>query len=206
MQAELELAERPGRSAPELRAAIASAAEEVERLTRLADDLLLIARSDRGRLPIAAEPTAVADLLERVAGSFAARAGERTIAVEAEPGAVAELDSLRIEQALGNCVDNALHHGDGEIALRGRLEGDDVVLEVADQGGLAAGLDERAFERFSRGGAGRTSEGAGLGLAIVRAIARAHRGDAEIAGGRGEGTTVRLRLPAAVGVPATTGS
>jgi signal transduction histidine kinase len=202
MRAELELAERPGRSPGELHAAIESVAEEVERLTRLANDLLLIARSDQGRLPVAAEPTAVVELLRRVAGRFTARAGARTIAVEADPSDVAEIDPLRLEQALGNCVDNALRHGAGEIALRGRLDGGDLVLEVADQGRLAAGLDGRAFERFTRGGAGRTAEGAGLGLAIVRAIARAHGGDAEIAGGAGEGTTVRLRLPAAVGVPA----
>lgn len=202
MHAELELAGRPGRSSRELHAAIESVGEEVERLTRLAGDLLLIARSDQGRLPVAAEPTALAELLQRVAGRFAARAGARPIAVEADPAAVATLDPLRIEQALGNCVENALRHGAGEIALGGRLDGSDVVLEVTDQGRLAPGLDGRAFERFARGEAGRTSEGAGLGLAIVRAIARAHGGDAEIVGGAGDGTTVRLRMPAAVGVPA----
>ncbi len=115
LRTELELAERQQRSPEELRAAIASAGEEVDRLSRLAEDLLVIARSDQGRLPIKREPVELRELLERVSDRFEQRASEtgRSISVEAPTGANAELDPLRVEQALGNLVDNALRHGEG---------------------------------------------------------------------------------------------
>ena len=98
-------------------------------------------------------------------------------------------------QALGNLVDNALRHGAGEIVLRARRAGAGVELEVSDEGaGFAPGFAERAFERFARGDVARTSEGAGLGLSIVRAIAEAHGGRARGRAGQ-PGATVRLWLP-----------
>ena len=200
LRTELELAERQQRSPAELRAAIVSAGEEVDRLSRLAEDLLVIARSDQGRLPIKREPVELRELLERVSDRFEQRASEtgRSIAVEASAGADAELDPLRVEQALGNLVDNALRHGKGRISLGASANGDLAELWVADQGdGLAAGFEQRAFERFTRADEGRTGGGAGLGLAIVRAIARAHGGEV-----RPEGARIVLTLPAG-GAPAS---
>ena len=192
LRTELELARRPGRSSDELRAALQSTAEEVDRLARLAEDLLVIARSDQGRLPIARKTTPLEPLLENVRNRFAARAAEggREIAVSSPPGSRGELDPLRIEQALGNLVDNALRHGEGVVRLSARAEPGATVLEVSDQGnGIPTDFQRRAFERFSRADDGRTGGGVGLGLSIVRAVARAHGGDAEL-----DGSTVRLRL------------
>ena len=200
LRTELELAKRQERSPAELRAAIASAGEEVDRLSRLAEDLLVIARSDQGRLPIKREPVELRELLERVSDRFEQRASEakRSITVEAPSGADAELDPLRVEQAMGNLVDNALRHGEGRISLGASANGDLAELWVADQGdGLAAGFEDRAFERFTRADEGRTGGGAGLGLAIVRAIARAHGGEV-----RPEGARIVLTLPAG-GAPAS---
>jgi signal transduction histidine kinase len=194
LKAELELAVREGRSPEELRAAVASAAEETDRLTQLAEDLLVIARSDQGRLPIKRERMDLGELLERVRRRFSARAAEqgREIAVDSPAGASAELDPLRIEQALGNLVDNALRHGQGRVELAASLGDGRVRLEVGDRGpGFSEGFAERAFERFTRADEGRTGGGAGLGLAIVRAISRAHGGDAAA-----NGATVELDLPA----------
>ncbi|MGZ5321897.1 MAG: sensor histidine kinase, partial [Solirubrobacterales bacterium] len=194
LRAELELAGKPGRSPEELRAALASAAEEVERLTRLAEDLLVIARSDQGRLPVKREPVRLDELLERVRGRFASRAEAegRSIAAEAPSGAEAELDSLRMEQALGNLVDNALRHGRGTVRLAASRNGQRAELSVADEGtGFPEAFAPRAFERFTRADEGRTGGGAGLGLAIVRAVARAHGGDASADGAR-----VRISVPA----------
>ena len=86
----------------------------------------MIARSDQGRLPIKREPVELGELLERVRDRFEPRAAEagRAITVEAPPGAGAELDPLRIEQALGNLVDNALRHGAGQISLGAAANGD----------------------------------------------------------------------------------
>jgi signal transduction histidine kinase len=197
LRAELELAERPGRSPDEMRAALRSAAEETERLARLAEDLLVLARSDQGRLPVKRERTAVAPLLERVRDRFAARAAAagREIAVAPADGLVADVDPMRIEQALGNLVDNALVHGEGEVTLHATGEEDTVRICVGDEGGgFPEGFEDRAFERFTRADEGRTGAGAGLGLAIVRTIARAHGGDAWVES-RGDGARAVLTIP-----------
>ena len=194
LRAELELAEREGRSPEELRAAVASAGEEVNRLSRLAEDLLVIARSDRGRLPIKREQVELRELLERVRARYERRAGEagRAIELSAPNGASATLDPLRIEQAMGNLIDNALRHGRGTVEVGAALQDGTLRLAVSDQGpGFPPGFEQRAFERFSRADEGRSGGGAGLGLAIVRAIARAHGGEANA-----NGAGVELVLPA----------
>ncbi|MGH2590760.1 MAG: histidine kinase dimerization/phospho-acceptor domain-containing protein, partial [Actinomycetota bacterium] len=165
LRAELELAERTSRTQGELEAAIRSAAEEVERLSRLAEDLLVVARSDQGRLPIRHERIDLGTMLARVGERFARRASEsgRGIVVDAPAHLEAELDVLRIEQAIGNLVDNALRHGEGEVRLSARLQDGLAVLDVADQGpGFPAGFEGEAFERFTRADEGRGRGGTGL--------------------------------------------
>ncbi len=197
LRAELELALRPDRTPGEMRAALDSAAEEARRLSRLAEDLLVIARSDEGGLPIKREKVDLQPLLERVATRLEPAAVEagRTIRVESATGLRADLDTMRIEQALGNLLDNALRHGEGEVLIAGGAQGESVFVEVSDDGpGFPPGFEAGAFERFSRADQARTEGGSGLGLAIVRAIAEAHGGSAGIGGGGG--TTVRIELPA----------
>ena len=193
LKTELEGALRAGDHAPEVRAALVAAVEECDHLAQLADDLLVIARSSEGRLPVRPEPIAVEELLEGVRARFADRASEHGRAIRVHAGAErVTADPLRLRQALGNLVDNALRHGVGEVTVAARA-GDDgsVVLEVSDEGpGFAPDIADRAFERFARGDAARTRGGTGLGLAIVRAIAEAHGGTASI-----EGAGVRLWLP-----------
>jgi signal transduction histidine kinase len=177
LKTELELALREGRSEEELRAALRSASDETDRLNRLADDLLVLARSDRGTLPLKIESLSVPDLLERVAGRFRAATGD--VAVDAPEGLVVSADRLRLEQALGNLVANAATHGEGPVRLSARLRHDSVELHVEDAGpGVPVDFIPRAFERFTRADEARTGGGAGLGLAIVDAVARAHGGRA----------------------------
>lgn len=184
---ELELALRGPRSPDELRAALASAAESTERLSRLADDLLLLARADDGRVPLKAEETDVADL----AGQVGARFGIR---VDAEP-LVVNADPLRLEQALTNMVDNAVRHGGGEVTLTVARRNGSVELHVLDEGaGFTKPFLVHAFERFSRADPTRP-DGSGLGLAIVETIARAHGGEAHAANRPGGGADVWLALP-----------
>jgi signal transduction histidine kinase len=192
LRTELELALRQGRSEEQLREALRASVEEVDRLAQLADDLLLIARYDRGRLPLRVEELDAGSLLESVVSRFQWRADEasRPLAGEAAPGLTVRGDRLRLEQALGNLVDNALRHGRGRVTLQAAAVDGKVELAVEDQGeGFADGFAERAFERFSRAGHG--GAGAGLGLAIVRVIADAHGGSADLPGG----SRVRLVLP-----------
>ena len=194
IKAELETALRRAPDDPDLREALTAAVEECDRLAQLAEDLLVLARSGDGALAVRPEPLDAGELLERIRTRFSARARERgrDLRVAAEPGVTLNADELRLSQALGNLVDNALRHGEGAITLSARRAGDAVELEVADEGdGPPAELRPRAFERFARGDEARSRGGAGLGLAIVRPIAEAHGGTAELAAG----SAVRLRLP-----------
>jgi signal transduction histidine kinase len=199
LKAELELAARRPRSPAELRAAIASAAEEADRLALLADDLLVLAQADEGELRVAADPVAARGLLETVSRRFAARAdaGGRALAVSAPDAVTVRGDRIRLEQALGNAVDNALRHGAGAVRLEAVAENGVVTLRVTDEGpGFPPAFLPHAFERFSRQDGSRGRGGAGLGLALVDAIARAHGGSARAANRAGGGAEISLLLPA----------
>ena len=210
LRAELELALREGRSAEELREAVASAASESDRLVQLAEDLLVLARADEGRLPVRPEQLDAAELLATTARRFEARASEagRELRV-VEPardgqrgrlatpnGFVLHADRLRAEQALANLVDNALRHGEGAVELAAEPAADGVRLHVLDRGpGFDPALNGHAFERFTRGDRARSRGGTGLGLAIVDAIARSHGRTAGAASREGGGADVWIELP-----------
>jgi two-component system, OmpR family, sensor kinase len=202
LRAELELALRRPRSHAELEAAVRSAAGGTERLTRLAEDLLLIARSDQGAIPLRREPVEVVRLFEAVRDRFAPRAAllDREIEVDRSVDGDLDVDPLRLEQALGNLVDNALVHGRGTVRLRARERDGVIELHVRDEGrGFPASFLDRAFDRFSRADDARTTEGTGLGLSIVALIARAHGGEAQAENPPAGGADVWLTLPLRAG-------
>jgi heavy metal sensor kinase len=200
LRTELELALRRPRGRDELEAAVQSAADEVDRLARLAEDLLVLARADEHGLPLRHERIESRELLDDVARRFGPRADVvgRRVEVDAAAGGTIVGDRLRLEQALGNLVDNALRHGAGTISLAAAQSDGRVELRVADDGtGFPAEFLPRAFDRFARADAARASGAAGLGLAIVDVIARAHGGTAAAANGAARGAVVILTLPAA---------
>jgi heavy metal sensor kinase len=193
LKTELALALKPGRSATELRSAIESAAEATDRLSRIADDLLLLARAERGGLRLKTEEVDVMDVLENVAGRFRA---DREISVAPGEPLVVSADRLRLEQALTNLVDNALRHGEGPVTMSALREDGTAALHVVDEGpGFGHDFLPQAFERFTRGAEGREGEGSGLGLAIVATIARAHQGSARAENTPGGGADVWISLP-----------
>ncbi len=196
LRTELELAGRRERTRDELVAVVQSATEETERLTKLAEDLLVLARADDGRLHIRHEAISVRPLLEDAANRFAARAQEagRAIVVDATDVTL-HGDRLRLEQALDNLLDNALRYGAGQVQLS-TVAGDEVRLHVRDDGpGFDPAFIPRAFERFTRADEARGKGGTGLGLAIVDAIARAHGGSAGTANRVPHGANVWIALP-----------
>jgi len=208
LQGELELAARPGRGLSELTAAVHSAHAEAERLARLTDDLLLLARSDEDRLSLRLERADVGALLARSAGLAGSRlaAAGLTSRVEVRPGTYARVDPDRIRQAVDNLVGNALRFAPRgtAIVLAARVAGADLDIEVRDDGpGFPADFLPHAFERFARPDSGRSrgDGGAGLGLAIVQAVAAAHGGAATAANEPRGGAVVRLHLPGAVAGP-----
>jgi signal transduction histidine kinase len=199
LRTELDLALRRPRSREELERALRSAAAETERLSRLAEDLLLIARGDRGPLPIRREVVAVGDLLADAATRFATRAdslGRELRVVETELHA--EADPLRVGQALVNLVDNALTHGGGTVELEATERNGFVELHVRDAGsGFPLEFRGRAFDRFSRADEARSGGGSGLGLSIVELVAGAHGGGAGIGDCASGGADVWISLPRA---------
>ncbi len=199
LRTELELALRHPRSHAELEDALRSAAEETDRLTALAADLLLIARSDQGALQVHPERISTQDILTAVAERFSARAAElgRRVETSGRLDLTFIADPKRVDQALGNLVENALVHGSGTVTLSGVQRGRGIELHVSDEGtGFPPGFAARAFDRFSRADEARPRSGSGLGLAIVQTIAAAHGGSAAVSSAPGE-ADVWISLPAA---------
>jgi len=198
LRAELEVALMGESSYEELRRAVASAAEEADRLSTLAEDLLMLAEADQGQLPLKREPIDVAESLRRLGERFTQLTRETgaTVEITAAPDLQVSADALRLEQALGNLLENALRHGAHTVLVEAERDRDGLELHVSDDGpGFPPALLDVAFERFSRGDPSRSAPGAGLGLSIVRTIARAHGGEAHVARGDGGGAHVWLSIP-----------
>jgi myo-inositol-hexaphosphate 3-phosphohydrolase/signal transduction histidine kinase len=198
LKTELDLAMEGAHSPEELDMTIRSAAEETERLVRLAEDLLVISSSEQGELPVVRERTEVKALLTTVLHRYERRAYERGCAleIEAPPDIAVTADPLRLEQALGNMVDNALRHGGGNVLLAARARDARIELHVVDEGpGFAPEFLGRAFERFSRADQARSGHGTGLGLAVVESIAVAHGGQAQAVNRQRGGADVWISLP-----------
>jgi signal transduction histidine kinase len=201
LKTEVEVALRTENPPETLRDALRVVGDEADRLSQLAEDLLVIAASDAGRLELDRRSVGARELLEDVDRRFRVRARERRRRIAVEPGddPLLAADAPRVEQALSNLVDNALRHGAGTITLRAQADDGHVELHVLDDGpGLPEGFLPHAFERFSRAHPGRTGHGTGLGLAIVDVIATAHGGKAGLTNRTdGSGADAWLRLPAA---------
>ena len=202
LRGELELALSDLDDRPGVEQSLRAALGEAERLSRLADDLLLLSRNRAGGLHLRLCDVDVPALL----ATTAARLGPVTglvLTVDCPPLRLLA-DTDRLEQALTNLVRNAEAAGAGRTLLRARAVGDEVHLSVEDDGpGFGPGLAAVAFDRFTRGDVARTrTTGAGLGLSLVEAIAQAHGGsatadnDSELGG-----AAVRLVLPSSASAP-----
>jgi signal transduction histidine kinase len=196
----LDLASGGDRQA--LERSLRSALEEAERLAHLAEDLLVLARATAGRLPLRRRPVDVRALVESAARRDVNGSSGRAAPALAVDGPTtrAVVDPARLEQVITNLVGNARRFARRQVAVLIGTEGDDVVLTVADDGpGFPDALLPVAFDRFTRAEAARSHDsgaGAGLGLAIVAAIVRAHGGTIAVANGPPlGGAAVVVRLP-----------
>lgn len=184
LRGRLELALSRPRPTGELEEAARRALSDAEALSRLADDLLVLSRSEDGKIPIHREEVRLAELLEASANGHHVAARAKRIRVEVHaPDVSAVLDPLRVRQVVDNLLDNAIRHAPsgGTVRLSAEREHRRVRIRVEDEGG---GFDPkvlaRAFDPFTRGTAEGSSPGAGLGLAIVKAVAEAHGGSATV--------------------------
>jgi signal transduction histidine kinase len=171
----------------------------VEALTALIDDLFELSRIEAGEIAWTMRQVELRELIGDTVAAMRAPAEARGVALAAELPAhevLARADAEKLQRVLFNLIQNAIRHtpADGSVTVRARSAGNGVEVEVADDGeGISAADSERVFEAFYRGDAARSEDGAGLGLAISRAIVEAH-------GGRiwldGPGTRVHFTLPA----------
>ena len=203
LKAELEVALREHAGEPPLRAAMHSAIEETDRIVKLAEDLLLLARVQDGTLLLAPERLVVAELLDELGERFTpivAASGRQLVVDHADlpAGACVLADPDRIRQAISNLIDNTLRYGNGTVTISGHPADDHIELHITDHGtGFGHDLADRAFDRFSRADVARGRGGVGLGLTIVRTIAQAHGGDAATHDLPQGGADVWITLPLA---------
>jgi two-component system, OmpR family, sensor kinase len=174
------------------------ALDELERMTRIVDDLLLLARAEQ---PDFLDPRSidVSELMEEVVAKAAVLAPDRTWRITETAHVVMVADRQRLTQALMNLARNAAQHttSGATIAAGSRYANEEVQFWIRDSGtGIPRAEHERIFERFARGRGGpRRSEGAGLGLAIVKTIAEAHGGRVRVESVPGMGSTFSILLP-----------
>jgi signal transduction histidine kinase len=176
--------------------ALALVMDELDRMTRIVNDLLLLAKAQRSDF-LRLDTVDVGALTAEVVAK-AATLGERRWEREAVGRGVIVGDRQRLTEALMQLVDNAVKHtGPGAVvAIGSSVAGGDARFWVRDEGsGIAVADQERIFERFSRGSDGRRREGSGLGLAIVRAIAEAHHGAVAVRSAPGEGAIFTITVP-----------
>ncbi|MGH9033385.1 MAG: HAMP domain-containing sensor histidine kinase, partial [Acidimicrobiia bacterium] len=184
------------------RRALGTATDEIDRMGRIVEDLLLLARLDEG-LPLGREQVEV-ELVLREALLRGTQGAPREARVDTEPGVTALADHDRLLQVVTNLVTNAVQHADADatLTLSAGRAGERVVLRVADSGpGIPPEDLPHIFERFHRGEPADTGApgGTGLGLAIVASLVRAMDGDIDVQSVPGQGTAFTVSLPAAEG-------
>jgi two-component system, OmpR family, sensor kinase len=191
---------RPTRAEAEYREALTAVAQQAARLTRLVDDMMVLARADGGGYPITFAAVDLSRLVHSCVQELGGRAEEKGIRVHtAVESIIVKGDEALLTRMLTNLLGNALSYtppgGSVHISLT-KADGH-AVLRMADTGpGIAVEDRERVFERFVRLDPARGSGGAGLGLAIVRWVAEAHGGGVRIASSGPDGTTFAASLPA----------
>ncbi len=205
LRAELEVAQLPNRSVEELQGSLAVFSLRLEHLSRLAEDLLLLARGEEQALGLELSLQPLEPLVAQSLQVLRSRAQSSGIPLVLDGDSSVEcvVDGFRFRQVLENLVENAIEHAVGtsfiEVSLT-YLDGC-AVVEVRDSGpGFSLDFLPKAFERFSRGKASRSRSGggAGLGLPIVRMLVQAQGGMVEADNHPDGGALVRLRFPAAI--------
>ncbi len=177
-----------------------TAREEVDRLTRLVQDLLDLARIKTGSIRLDLNLLDAGELVRKVAAEFAVVAEKRIIMVEAEEGLIIQGDHDRIRQILINLLSNAVKYTnpDGEIWIRAKHEGGQAVISVWDNGLCIPEAEiEHIFEKFYRIDRSRNTAtgGTGLGLAVVKELVELHNGKVSAWSSPGEGTEITFYLP-----------
>lgn len=203
MQTAVEALERGAARDDALRARLVGGlVGHAHRLSRLSEDLLQLARLEEGQLSLQPRACSLAEIVTRTVDQFAADAQQKGVALEAEVGEPMPLcaDDVRLVQAIGNLVENAIKYtaAGGRVLVRAVRDGEDYVVCVTDNGqGIPPEELPLIWERYYRveGRASGGAAGTGLGLAIAARIVRAHGGSIAVDSALEQGTTFTIRLP-----------
>jgi heavy metal sensor kinase len=200
MRNELEVALTQSRSPDEYRDVLGSTLEEIDRLTRLSDALLTLARLDSGRMTLQNEDVDLNELLVEAADRIRVQADAKGAELYVDAGSTpcrVKGDHRLIEQAFLNLMDNAIKYGGTGIHVRLSMEDGAVVVTVHDSGtGIPTEHLEHLFERFYRVDKSRSRElgGAGLGLSLAKQYVELHGGSISVSSDAGNGTTFTVRF------------
>jgi heavy metal sensor kinase len=205
LRGEIELALLRPPSDPEYRRSLTSQIEEIEKLTRLINQLLTLARAESGEIPLAQHSVDLTTLAAAVTEQLepVARANDLDLKCVVSQPVTVTGDSGWLERLLLNLLDNAMKFTDkgGSVTVCVSQEGNQARLDVRDTGiGLSAEAIPHIFERFYRSDPARSpaAEGAGLGLSLVKWIIERHEGRIEVESGPAKGSTFTVWLPAAL--------
>ena len=196
------LARRLGQSPDEATArAVQTLQRQVDRLTRLTEDLLEVGQIRAGKLVLQPEPMDLAAVAEGVVDRFrdAALAAGSTLELTSSGSVAGNWDSSRLDQVVTNLLSNALKFGQGKpIEIQVSRDGKRAVVSIRDEGiGISREDQARIFERFERGSAGASYPGLGLGLWIAGQIIDGHGGRIRVESEAGRGATFVVELPGA---------
>ncbi len=204
MRGETELALRRPRETEDYKAVMESNLEEIDRMTRIVDELLFLSRADMGEVKMEHLPVSLDELIEDVQrqGSLLGQERDVQVVLSATTPAVVLGDELRLRELFLNLVDNAIKYSrsGGTVEMALSIEQGQARLSVTDHGiGIAQEDQPQIFDRFYRSDHARahTKKGTGLGLAICIWIAESHRGQIKVQSKIGEGSTFTVLLPLA---------
>jgi heavy metal sensor kinase len=206
LKGETEVALRWGKDPEELRQTLVSNLEEIDRMGRIIEDLLLLAKSEAGELRLNVREFSLGDLLQDLYLQGKTLGEPKNIEISLHLQVTEDIrlkgDQFQLHRLMLNLVNNAIKYTaeNGRVEIRLAVEGSEAVLAVADSGiGIAAEHLPHLFERFYRVDEARNRAvgGTGLGLAIVKSIVEAHEGRVEIESTSGKGSVFTVRLPLA---------
>ncbi|MEO5765788.1 MAG: heavy metal sensor histidine kinase, partial [Casimicrobiaceae bacterium] len=188
------------RSVEDYERLLASNVEELERLTRMIENMLFLARAENAQVALEIEPIDAADEIDRIREYFEGIAAESNVTLASEARGTLWADPTLLRRAVSNLVANAIHHSppgsEVSIAARSSETGGEVIVSNVGSG-IAPQHQKRIFDRFYRadGARGESSSSSGLGLAIVQSIMGLHRGTVSVESVIGQGAVFRLRFP-----------
>jgi two-component system OmpR family sensor kinase len=202
LKGEIEVALRSERTPEDYQQVLTSSLEEIERISRLVEGLLLLARADSGVLRMAHQPVALHELVAEVAAQMQKMANKQGVTLHLEDLAPVTIsgDREQLQRLLLNLIDNAIKYtpAGGSVSLSLHVEDGQAQISVTDTGiGLSEAEQAQIFTRFYRAAAARSQGGggAGLGLCLAQSIAEAHGGKIQVRSNPGQGSTFTVALP-----------